>query len=108
MIEAHGHTSLRLPPHHADLNPIELIWGQVKDNIARKNKTFKFKDLHCLTTQALNSVTAENWRKCIAHTIRVEDQYIANDGILPEVAPLVIPVDDHDELLYDSSSEEEV
>lgn len=33
-----GHTILWLPPYHCNLNPIELVWGQVKEYVARNNK----------------------------------------------------------------------
>lgn len=33
----HGITILRLPPYHCELNPIELVWAQVKGHVA-KNK----------------------------------------------------------------------
>lgn len=33
----HGHTVVRLPPYHCDLNPIELIWGIAKHKIASVN-----------------------------------------------------------------------
>lgn len=36
---------LRLPPYHCELNPIEMIWGQVKGYVAGKNKTFKMNEL---------------------------------------------------------------
>jgi hypothetical protein len=36
-----GHTVIRLPPYHPDLNPIEKIWGIVKTRIAAKNVTYK-------------------------------------------------------------------
>lgn len=36
-----GHTVLRLPPYHPDLNPIEMIWGAVKNAIASRNVTGK-------------------------------------------------------------------
>lgn len=28
-ITSAGHTVIRLPPYHPDLNPIELVWGDV-------------------------------------------------------------------------------
>lgn len=31
-----GHTVLRLPPYHCELNPIELILAQIKGTVARK------------------------------------------------------------------------
>jgi transposase len=36
LLRDHGHTVLRLPPYHPDLNPIELIWATVKNNVAKK------------------------------------------------------------------------
>ena len=32
MLSQHGHLALRFPPYHADLNPIELIWANLKGN----------------------------------------------------------------------------
>lgn len=35
----HGHQVLRLPPYHSGLlNPIEQVWGLIKNYIARQNK----------------------------------------------------------------------
>ncbi|XP_045117645.1 uncharacterized protein LOC123508176 [Portunus trituberculatus] len=34
-----GHRIVRLPPYHCQYNPIELIWAQVKRNIAEKITT---------------------------------------------------------------------
>ncbi|XP_040079463.1 uncharacterized protein LOC120850859 [Ixodes scapularis] len=39
-----GHTVLMLPPYHCELNPIELIWARVKQEVASKNITFKPND----------------------------------------------------------------
>lgn len=32
-----GHTVLRLPPYYLDLNPIKIIWSQLKDYVAARN-----------------------------------------------------------------------
>lgn len=37
LLGSHGHTVVRLPPYHCDLNPIELIWGIAKNKIASRN-----------------------------------------------------------------------
>lgn len=37
LVGDHGHTVVRLPPYHCDLNPIELIWGIAKHKIASNN-----------------------------------------------------------------------
>ena len=31
----HGHQVLRLPPYHAEFNPIELIWGNLKGKLSK-------------------------------------------------------------------------
>ncbi|CAK9824015.1 hypothetical protein ANTRET_LOCUS2252 [Anthophora retusa] len=53
-------TILRLPPYHCELNPIEMIWAQVKNYVAARNSTFKFCDMVRLFTEAINVVTPEN------------------------------------------------
>jgi hypothetical protein len=37
LLGQHGHTALRLPPYHPELNPIEKIWAQVKQWVASHN-----------------------------------------------------------------------
>lgn len=37
LLGEHGHTVIRLPPYHCDLNPIELVWAMVKKRIAEEN-----------------------------------------------------------------------
>ena len=36
----HGHEVIRTPVRHCELNPIELIWAQVKGFVAKNNTTF--------------------------------------------------------------------
>lgn len=33
-----GHEVIRLPPYHCQYNPIELIWAQVKREVAKKKQ----------------------------------------------------------------------
>lgn len=37
VLARNGHTVLRLPPYHCDMNPIELIWSNMKGYVAKKN-----------------------------------------------------------------------
>ena len=59
---------LRLPVAHSELNAIELIWTNVKGEVARKNKMFKMKDVKMLMEKALANVTVEEWVNAIKHT----------------------------------------
>ncbi|XP_047020337.1 uncharacterized protein LOC124630462 [Helicoverpa zea] len=76
---------LRLPPYHCELNPIELIWAQMKGYVAQNNKSFKLKEVQQLLPQALANITAEKWQSCIAHTIKEEERFCQLDGIMDEV-----------------------
>ena len=58
--EAEGHSVLRLPIAHCELNPIELIWAQVKGYAARNNKNFTMAEALKLSHDGIDVVTAEN------------------------------------------------
>ncbi|XP_061704644.1 uncharacterized protein LOC133515996 [Cydia pomonella] len=64
-------TVLRLPPYHCELNPIEMIWSQVKGYVANNNKTFKLAEVKQLLREGISKVNAESWKKCIKHVIEV-------------------------------------
>nr|XP_023024938.1 uncharacterized protein LOC111513011 [Leptinotarsa decemlineata] len=96
-------TVLRLPPYHCELNPIELIWAQVKGYVARHYTTFKMKDVKVLFDQAIMEITSENWQKAIQHVLKEEDKMWELDNLVDQVVdPIIItPGDD------DSSSDED-
>lgn len=81
MASKQGHEVLRLPPYHCQLNPIELIWAQVKDDVQKKNSNSsqKLPVIKELTEKVIDKVTAENWQKCMAHTRKVEEEFRRND-----------------------------
>lgn len=55
------HKVVRLPSYHCQYNSIEMIWAQVKCQVATKNTTFKIADVKKLMHEAIDSVTKENW-----------------------------------------------
>jgi hypothetical protein len=57
----HGHSALRLPPYHPDLNPTELIRDSVKEYVARNNASFRLDDAIKLTEEKFNIITKEEW-----------------------------------------------
>lgn len=73
---------LRLPPYHCELNPIELIWAQVKSHVGRNNKTFKMAEIKELTKQAILKIGATSWTKCIEHVIKEENKMMELDGLI--------------------------
>ena len=59
----HGHEVLRTPVRHCELNPIELIWAQVKGFVAENNTTFRLKDVKELVYGGFGRITKEVWAK---------------------------------------------
>lgn len=93
---------LRLPPYHCELNPIELIWAQVKGEVRRNNTTYKMSELKNLLTDSLTKVTAEQWKKCVEHVIKEEQRMWDLDGMVDElIEPIIISLNE------DSSTEDD-
>ena len=103
MIKQRGQEIIRLPPYHCDLNPIEMLWGIIKNDVARKNTTFKLDDMKELTKQAISDVPLETIKKTFNKCIKLEDDYWKQDGlnVAPIIEPQIIPLD------QSSSSESE-
>ena len=59
----HVHEVLRTPVRHCELNPIELIWAQVKGFVAKNNTTFRLKDVKELTYAAFGKIAKDVWTK---------------------------------------------
>lgn len=72
MAEEKGVTVLRLPPYHCELNPIELIWANIKGYVARHNTTFKFEDVKKLLEDGISQVTNNTWANCVEHVKKIE------------------------------------
>ena len=72
-LKEHGHTAIRLPPYHAELNVIEL-----KGKVARSNLTLKKKDVKKLTEDAFESISPEDWVSCCWYVKDVEKRFYAN------------------------------
>ena len=93
---------LRLPVAHSELNPIELIWANIKNKVAVKNTTFKMCDVKKLVDDAISEVTPKNWKDAVTHTLKVEKEFWEIDfgSSCPIVEDFVIS-------LNESSSDEE-
>jgi transposase len=85
-----GHEVLRLPPYHCQYNPIELIWAQVKSEVASKNVTYKISDVEKLVNEALDAVTVDNWKKCVSHCEKLQDEDFIKEGLRDEILESII------------------
>lgn len=60
-----GHNILRLPPYHPDLNPIELVWADIKEYMARRQVSYTISQTEMLCKEKVLSMSPDNWvRKC--------------------------------------------
>ena len=109
MANSQGFLALRLPVAHCELNPIELIWAQIKREVAEKNITFRLQDVKALTGEAVAHVTPENWQKACSHVEKVEEEYWESDNIQDTmVEELIIHLgSDEDETDTESEDSEE-
>ena len=83
--EATGHSVLRLPIAHCELNPIELIWAQVKEYAARQNKKFTMAEALKLSHEGIETVTPDKWAACVKHVVeKVEPHFWEKDHMCEE------------------------
>ncbi|XP_037518103.1 uncharacterized protein LOC119394874 [Rhipicephalus sanguineus] len=82
LASAAGHEIVRLPPYHCELNPIELVWSQVKGYVASKNTDFKIDSVEQLLLEGIAGVTPQNWFRDCNHVIKLEDETWERDGII--------------------------
>lgn len=90
LLAEHGHSVIRLPPYHPDLNPIELIWASIKEHVAQKNVTFKLDDCIALVKEKVNLLNGEDWLKRCEHALRNEDQYLSIEPHIDELSDRII------------------
>ncbi|XP_054260045.1 uncharacterized protein LOC128984729 [Macrosteles quadrilineatus] len=95
ILEREGHSVLRLPPYHPDLNPIEMIWADVKNYVASHNTTFKLCDVKKLCEEKFSSISQQDWECKCRHVKNVENEYAAKEPAIDEITEsFIINVDD--------------
>jgi hypothetical protein len=106
MAKAKGHSFLRLPPYHCELNPIELVWAQIKQNVSVNNTHFKTNVMDKLIHEGFGHVTVENLRNSFRHVKEMEAKMCRVDEVQDNIDPVIINLDD-DSCSAESSPSEE-
>lgn len=91
----------RLPPYHCELNPIEMVWSQVKRYVASNNTTFKLAAVEKLVYEAFEQVTPKQWANYEDRVVKLEKEMAELENLQDAVVDTFIIRP------YDSSSEEE-
>lgn len=81
--ESLGHEVVRTPPYHPELQPIEICWGVLKNEIAR-NCNFTMKNLEVQLEKSFDKLTKETCEKIIKKIKKIEDKFWREDAILDE------------------------
>ncbi|EEB10046.1 hypothetical protein Phum_PHUM012940 [Pediculus humanus corporis] len=83
MLMERGHSILKLPPDHPDLNPIDLMWADMKTFLIDNIKTFDLNSLKILCQEKINNFALETWLMKCNLVKNVELQYL-NSEIISE------------------------
>lgn len=75
----HGHTILRTPPYHPELQPIEVCWAVVKGHVATNND-FKMETVRYLLEEGFNKVTTITIEGIIKKVRSQEDAFWKEDS----------------------------
>lgn len=75
----YGHTILRTPPYHPELQPIETCWAITKRHIAQHND-FTMESVWNLLDEGFKKVNAETCQKLIQKVRLQEDAYWEEDS----------------------------
>lgn len=71
----YGHTIIYTPPYHPELQPIELIWGQLKNSIASAPAR-NIAELEAKLEHAKLALPKRSWTNKYRHVQKVEDKYL--------------------------------
>jgi len=77
----YGHEIIRTPPYHPELQPIEMCWRVLKNEVAR-NSDFTMDNLKFQLENAFEKVTAKTCQKVIKKVRIVEDMFWKEDAKL--------------------------
>lgn len=71
-----GYRVIKLPPYHCELNPIEMIWSELKAHIRRNNTNPKNSDgMLKIIEEEVAKIGATSWKNCIRHVTEIEELY---------------------------------
>ncbi|KAF9016275.1 hypothetical protein BDZ89DRAFT_920736, partial [Hymenopellis radicata] len=87
LIERRGHKCLFLPKFHCELNPIEMVWAQLKRRF-RELADGTFPTAQRLVPECLDAISVANIRRYFRHCFRYMDAY--KNGLNPKQAAYAV------------------
>jgi transposase len=82
--QKHGHEIIRTPPYHPELQPIELCWGILKNEVAR-NCNFTMQNLEIQLEKSFTKIAEETCLKIIKKIRQIENKFWEDDEKLDKL-----------------------
>ena len=99
---------VRLLIKHCVLNPIELVWAQLKTYARSDNSHFRFSDIRSLSEGYIAGLDDEISRRFIDHARKAEEIVrSADDFVEEEIEPYLFSEDEHSESDLDINTDDE-
>lgn len=85
IVQSAGHTVLRLPPYHTELNPIENIWTLAKSSILNQYSKNKSNNIVDIAIKEFSKITTDEWQNSISRVQIIEKFYSNFDLYLNKI-----------------------
>jgi transposase len=81
LMDQHKYKLLYTPPYESWLQPIELVWARVKQQVAMLSRTGRtWQETAAQTRMALHNITAGDCTDIIQHTHKLMDEWLQTDA----------------------------
>uniref|UniRef100_A0A2A4K5K9 Tc1-like transposase DDE domain-containing protein n=1 Tax=Heliothis virescens TaxID=7102 RepID=A0A2A4K5K9_HELVI len=111
ILKHHSHDVLRLPPHHPDLNPIEMAWAAIKKHVADKVVNWNVNTVMELIEEKASQMGENEWSEFCAKAMKIEDDYrksdVVIDNLTEEFVTQVNNSSDNSDNYSDTNSEDD-
>lgn len=85
ILRDHGHTVLRLPAHHPDLNPVKTVLSSVRDYVGR-DICLNLESVLKIASEKVSSLTIEDWQQACRQAEAEENGLKATERIIDEIS----------------------
>lgn len=91
LLAEYGHSVLRLPKYHADLNPLDQVWAAIiKEFVADRINTLIFSDLINVIKEKLNLIVKDEWFSIYKSIQETEKNYLLTELVIDEATEKVM------------------
>lgn len=94
MLSEKGHELVRLPLSHQDLNPLELIWRDIKQNHYSGSSFCFLEDLEQHLERVFDEYPQDKWTRSIDNIKKIESDYFEFNGAYEDIDNILLEEED--------------